>query len=260
MPAPPTDAEQEAQAAAYKQSNKDVDAQVEMSGHSAKEFEITFEHFLASLYMSAMLQLGLMRQQNEQPRIDIIGARQTIDTISLISEKTKGNLTPVEENFLQNSLYELRMAYVEVTNALARPPQPGGPATGPPDGESNDESDLDRAGQRDVHGRAHAGMRLRCVPFTDPHDKRTRPSIMLEYGGKVVLIDTTPDFYEQAVRENIRRRRRLLYPYACRPYSRHRRSAAVQLQAQAGQTAALRAPGRRRISAAHVQLYFRRGL
>lgn len=131
MPAPPTNAEQEAQAAAYKKSNKDVDAQVEMSGHSAKDFEISFEKFLASLYMTAMLQLGLMRQQNEQPRIDIIGARQTIDTISLIAEKTKGNLTPVEENFLQNSLYELRMAYVEVTNALTRPPQPGkGPATG----------------------------------------------------------------------------------------------------------------------------------
>src|SRR5215472_1170613 len=38
----------------------------------------------------------------------------------------------------------------------------------------------------------------------DPHDRRTRPSIMLEYAGKVVLIDTTPDFYAQAVRENIR--------------------------------------------------------
>ncbi|MGH9496841.1 MAG: DUF1844 domain-containing protein [Candidatus Sulfotelmatobacter sp.] len=131
MPPPPTNAEQDAQAAAYKQSNKDVDAQVEMSGHSAKDFEITFEKFLASLYMTAMLQLGLMRQQNEQPRIDIIGARQTIDTLSMISEKSKGNLSAAEENFLQNSLYELRMAYVEVTNALARPPQPGkGPAAG----------------------------------------------------------------------------------------------------------------------------------
>jgi hypothetical protein len=131
MPTPPTNAEQDAQAAAYKQSNADVDAQVEMRGHSAKDFEITFEKFLASLYMSAMLQLGLMRQQGEQPRVDIIGARQTIDTISLISEKTRGNLSPVEENFLQNSLYELRMAYVEVTNALARPPVPGkGSATG----------------------------------------------------------------------------------------------------------------------------------
>jgi len=38
---------------------------------------------------------------------------------------------------------------------------------------------------------------------TDPRDRRTRPSIMIEYGGKVVLIDTTPDFYAQAVREKI---------------------------------------------------------
>jgi hypothetical protein len=129
MPIPPTSAEQEAQAAAYKQSSKDLDREVELSGHSVRDFEITFERFMASLYMTAMLQLGLMRQQGEQPRVDIIGARQTIDTLSLIAEKTKGNLTPVEENFLQNSLYELRMAYVEVTNALARPPQPG-PATG----------------------------------------------------------------------------------------------------------------------------------
>jgi hypothetical protein len=129
IPLPPSSAEQEAQAAAYRQSSKDLDQQVELNGHSAKEFEMTFERFLASLYMTAMLQLGLMRQQGEQPRIDIIGARQTIDTLSLIGEKTKNNLTPVEENFLQNSLYELRMAYVEVTNALTRPPQPG-PATG----------------------------------------------------------------------------------------------------------------------------------
>lgn len=129
MPVPPTKAEQDAQAAAYRQSSNDLDNEVELSGHSAKEFEITFERFLAQLYMTAMLQLGLMRQQGEQPRVDIMGARLTIDTLSLISEKTKGNLTPAEENFLQNSLYELRMAYVEVTNALARPPQPG-PATG----------------------------------------------------------------------------------------------------------------------------------
>lgn len=129
IPPPPSKAEQDAQAAAYKQSSQDLDKEVEQSGHSAKDFEITFEKFLAQLYMTAMLQLGLMRQQGEQPRVDIIGARLTIDTLSLIAEKTKGNLTAAEEGFLQNSLYELRMAYVEVTNALARPPQPG-PATG----------------------------------------------------------------------------------------------------------------------------------
>jgi Domain of unknown function (DUF1844) len=129
VPAPPTAAEQQAQADAYRESAQELDSRVELSGRSAKEFEMTFERFLASLYMTAMLQMGLMHQQGEQPRIDILGARQTIDTLSLIAEKTKGNLTATEENFLQNSLYEVRMAYVEVTNALSRPPQPG-PATG----------------------------------------------------------------------------------------------------------------------------------
>lgn len=128
IPPPPTAAEQDAQAAAYRRSSTDLDSQVELSGRSAKEFEMTFERFLASLYMTAMLQLGMMHEQGQQPRIDIIGARQTIDTLSLLAEKTKGNLTSQEENFLQNSLYELRMAYVEVTNALARPPQAGAQA------------------------------------------------------------------------------------------------------------------------------------
>jgi hypothetical protein len=122
-PPAPSASEQQAQAEAYRKSAKELDARVELSGHSTNELEMTFERFMASLYMSAMLQLGLMHEQGGQPRVDLIGARQTIDTISLLSEKTKGNLTGAEENFLQNCLYELRMAYVEVTNALARPPQ-----------------------------------------------------------------------------------------------------------------------------------------
>jgi hypothetical protein len=74
IPLPPSIAEQDAQAAAYKQSSRDVDSQVELSGHSAKEFEMTFERFLASLYMTAMLQLGMMREQGQQPRVDLIGS------------------------------------------------------------------------------------------------------------------------------------------------------------------------------------------
>jgi hypothetical protein len=124
-PPPPTAAEQKEQAEAYRQSARELDARVELSGHSAKEMAMTFERFMASLYMTAMLQLGLMQEEG-QPRIDLLGARQTVDTLALLAEKTKGNLTPVEENFLQNCLYELRMAYVEVTNALARPPQATG--------------------------------------------------------------------------------------------------------------------------------------
>lgn len=119
----PTAAEQTQQADAYRQSSADMDREVEASGHSAKDLEMTFERFLASLYMTGMLQLGLMQEQGGQPHLDLIGARQTIDSLTLLTEKTKGNLTPKEQNFLQNALYELRMAYVEVTNAIARGPQ-----------------------------------------------------------------------------------------------------------------------------------------
>lgn len=126
VPTAPSASEQQEKADAYQKSSKEMDTRVELSGHSAKELEMTFERFMASLYMTAMMQLGLMHEEGGQPRLDLIGARQTIDTISLISEKTKGNLTAAEANFLQNSLYELRMAYVEVTNALARPPQATG--------------------------------------------------------------------------------------------------------------------------------------
>lgn len=130
VPPPPTAAEQKEQAEAYKKSAKDMDTRVELSGHSAKELEMTFERFVASLYMTAMLQLGLMHEQGGQPRVDLVGARQTIDTIGLLQEKTKGNLNSGEENFLQSALYELRMAYVEVTNALARGPQTPAQGTG----------------------------------------------------------------------------------------------------------------------------------
>ena len=47
----------------------------------------------------------------------------------------------------------------------------------------------------------------------DPHDKRTRPSVLIEYEGHAVLIDTTPDFRQQAIREKIRRLDAVLYTH-----------------------------------------------
>ncbi len=58
------------------------------------------------------------------------------------------------------------------------------------------------------------GCSCRVCNSTDPHDKRTRPSIMLEYAGRCVLIDTTPDFREQAIREKISRIDAILYTHA----------------------------------------------
>ena len=127
VPPPPSAEERQAQHDAFKESSKQLDDALagKMGGRTAKDFEVTFERFAASLYMSALVQLGLVHEQGAQPQVDLIGARQTIDTLGMISDKTKGNLTPTEENLLQNCLYELRMAYVDVTNMLSKPPQPG---------------------------------------------------------------------------------------------------------------------------------------
>jgi phosphoribosyl 1,2-cyclic phosphate phosphodiesterase len=47
----------------------------------------------------------------------------------------------------------------------------------------------------------------------DPHDRRTRPSVLVEYAGRAVLIDTTPDFREQAIREHITHLDAVLYTH-----------------------------------------------
>ncbi len=129
MPPPPTDEEAAQQKSAYDESNRKLNDQLKerMGGREMKQFEMTFERFVASLYMTALLQLGMAAPEGEQPRVDIMGARQTIDTIALLQEKTKGNLTDGEKNMIQQALYELRMAWLEVMNAINRPPEPGGP-------------------------------------------------------------------------------------------------------------------------------------
>jgi hypothetical protein len=131
IPQAPTADEQQASADAYKQSTREIDAEIRKElgkqgqAHRAQEFEMNFEKFIASLYMSALMQLGMAAPQGGQPQVDLMGARQTIDIIALLQEKTKGNLNSKEEGMLQNVLYELRMAYLEVTNLITQAPPPG---------------------------------------------------------------------------------------------------------------------------------------
>jgi hypothetical protein len=92
---------------------------------------MNFERLVQSLYMTAAMQMGAGSAPNEQPRIDILGARQSIDMLSVLDDKTKGNLTDQEKRLLQNALFDLRMSFLEITNAIAssaqRPPQAGKP-------------------------------------------------------------------------------------------------------------------------------------
>jgi hypothetical protein len=132
----PSAQEQHDSAAAYRESTREIDDRIEKEmrkqgqPHRAQDFEITFEKFVASIYISALVQLGLAAPQGAKPQVDLLGARQTIDTLAILQDKTKGNLTPAEQNMLQNCLYELRMAYLEVTNLLTHPPQGGSAVDG----------------------------------------------------------------------------------------------------------------------------------
>jgi hypothetical protein len=76
--------------------------------------EINFVNFIFSLSTSALIQLGEIQDPISQ-KVDknLPLAKQTIDLIGMLMEKTKGNLAPDEEKLLETILYDLRMRYVK---------------------------------------------------------------------------------------------------------------------------------------------------
>lgn len=99
---------------------------------------MTFDQLVQSVYMSAIMQLGGATPEGQQPQVDILGARQSIDMLGILAEKTKGNLTTEEVHLIDSALFELRIGFLELTQALARSaaakapagarPGPGGPS------------------------------------------------------------------------------------------------------------------------------------
>lgn len=120
----PTAQESAEQHAAYQQSSQDIDTMLRQAnpgmGASAA---VTMEHIIQSMYISAVVAMGGATEPGQKPRIDIIGARQSIDMLAVLQEKTKGNLTEKEQRLLQNALFELRMMFLEITNAIAQQAQ-----------------------------------------------------------------------------------------------------------------------------------------
>jgi hypothetical protein len=120
-----TAAETAQQDADYRASSRKLDDIISKADPGAREAlggrnsEMNFDKLVQSIYMTAALQLGAGTQPGEQPRVDILGARQSIDMLSVLSEKTKGNLTDKEQRLLQNALFELRMMFMEITNAIS---------------------------------------------------------------------------------------------------------------------------------------------
>jgi hypothetical protein len=129
----PTAAESAEQHAAYQESSRGLDDLIAAQNPKARAAgPMTFDRLVQSIYMTAAIQLGAGVQPGEQPRVDILGARQSIDMLAVLGEKTKGNLTDSEQRLLQNALFELRMSFLEITNAIATSAQQAasGPAAG----------------------------------------------------------------------------------------------------------------------------------
>jgi hypothetical protein len=121
----PTAAESAQQDADYRASSKKLDDMISQANPGARDTpggraaEMNFDKLVQSLYMTGALQMGAGTQPGEQPRVDILGARQSIDMLSVLVEKTKGNLNDKEQRLLQNALFELRMMFMEITNAIS---------------------------------------------------------------------------------------------------------------------------------------------
>jgi hypothetical protein len=139
-PAGPTAEQMEQSLRAFNATAERLDLAIRAANPGAEHPPaLTFESLIQSIYMQAVLQLGGGTQPGEQPQVDILGARQSIDMLGILAQKTAGNLTKAEDTLLSSALFELRLAFLEMTQALARSAQqrqPAAPGANPSGGPS----------------------------------------------------------------------------------------------------------------------------
>lgn len=82
------------------------------------QFTLSFAAFVLSLAHTAAVHFGDIPDPSGQPaEANLLAAKQMIDILSLLEEKTRGNLTAEERQLLDQLLYELRLRFVEATKA-----------------------------------------------------------------------------------------------------------------------------------------------
>jgi hypothetical protein len=86
--------------------------------------EVTFVGFVLSLAHTAAFHFGDVADptSGEAGQVNLAAAQQIIDILTLLQEKTRGNLTAEERQLLEQIVYELQMRYVEVTKTAPREP------------------------------------------------------------------------------------------------------------------------------------------
>jgi hypothetical protein len=130
LPPAPTAEESHQQKTAYDASAERIEDLIRAQNPGVgKQPPVGFEHLVQQFYVSAMIQMGAGAQEGQRPRVDILGARNTIDLLGILAEKTRGNLTDTEDRVLQSVLFEARMAFLELSSMInmqgVQPPPPG---------------------------------------------------------------------------------------------------------------------------------------
>jgi hypothetical protein len=132
LPPAPTTAESREQKTAYDASAQRLEDLIRAQNPAVgPQPPIGFEQLVQQFYVSAMIQMGAGTQEGQRPRVDILGARTTIDLLGVLADKTRGNLTEEENRVLETVLFEARMAFLELTRMITlqnmQPPPPPPP-------------------------------------------------------------------------------------------------------------------------------------
>lgn len=87
----------------------------ENNANNNSDSKINFKAFTGSLYMSAIVSLGIIPDPiTNEKRVNTAFAQETIEVLKMLKEKTRGNLSEEENRFLDDCIYKLMMQYVEV--------------------------------------------------------------------------------------------------------------------------------------------------
>jgi hypothetical protein len=134
MPPPPTMEQIDQAKRAYDATIDRLDTAIRATNPGIDRMPpMSFDRVVQSIYMQALMQLGGAAAPGQQPQVDLLGARQTVDMLVVLEEKTRANLSEAENSLLQSALFELRLAFLEITQAIARQAaqrQPGAPGAG----------------------------------------------------------------------------------------------------------------------------------
>lgn len=92
----------------------------ESPGRSGPLPAADLQGLVSMLATQAFFAMGLIRtKQDEQPQVDLEMAKYNIDMLAMIQEKTQNNLSDQESQLLEDTLHQLRMAFVQSSNQVA---------------------------------------------------------------------------------------------------------------------------------------------